>query len=111
MPPAVRCSGTMAVSEKRPKAAYVYMVRCTGGQLYTGWTTDPAARLRAHQSGRGAKYTRAWGAVAFAYVERCADRSAALRREYALKQLPKARKELLCAAWTAAGRPFAGEAE
>ena len=99
----------MAASEPsaRPKAAFVYMVRCTGGTLYTGWTSDPAARLRAHKSGKGAKYTRAKGAVAFAYVERCADRPAALRREYALKQLPKARKELLCRAWTAAGCPFA----
>ena len=74
----------------------------------TGWTTDPAARLRAHQSGRGAKYTRARGAGGFAYLELCADKRAALRREYALKQLPKAQKELLCAAWTAAGGPFSG---
>ena len=95
----------MAASEPLPKAAYVYMVRCGGGQLYTGWTTDPAARLRAHQSGRGAKYTRAHSAVALAYVERCADKSAALRREAALKKLPKVQKEVLCAAWAAACAP------
>lgn len=89
----------------------MYVVRCTDGTLYTGWTTDPAARLRAHQSGRGAKYTRARGAGGFAYVERCADKPAALRREAALKKLPKAQKERLCAAWAAAGRPFAGETE
>ena len=105
MPPAVRCSRTMAASDAAPKAAYVYMVRCAGGQLYTGWSTDPAARLRAHRSGKGAKYTRAHGAAALAYVERCADKPAALRREYALKHLPKAQKETLCAAWAAAGRP------
>ena len=93
----------MVASE--PKRAFVYMVRCTGGQLYTGWTSDPAARLRAHQRGRGAKYTRARGAGGFAYLELCADKRAALRREYALKQLPKAQKERLCAAWAAAGRP------
>lgn len=99
----------MAASDRtaRPKAAFVYMVRCAGGQLYTGWTNDPAARLRAHRSGRGARYTRAHGAEGFAYLERCADRCAALRREDALKKLPKAQKELLCAAWQAAGRPFA----
>ena len=98
----------MAASEPcaRPKPAFVYMVRCTGGTLYTGWTTDPAARLCAHQSGRGAKYTRARGAGGFAYLELCADKRAALRREYALKQLPKAQKELLCRAWSAAGGPF-----
>lgn len=102
----------MAASDAaRPKAAFVYMVRCTDGTLYTGWSTDPAARLRAHQSGKGARYTRAKGAAALAYVEKCADRRAAMRREYALKQLPKAQKERLCAAWAAAGRPFAGETE
>ena len=69
-----------------PDAAYVYMVRCTGGQLYTGWTNHPAARLKAHQSGKGARYTRAHGAVGFAYLERCADKRAALRREAALKK-------------------------
>ena len=43
----------MAASEHpaRPKPAFVYMVRCTGGQLYTGWTNAPAARLQAHKSG------------------------------------------------------------
>ena len=59
----------MAASDRtaRPKAAFVYMVRCTGGQLYTGWTNDPAARLRAHRSGKGARYTRAHGAEGFAW--------------------------------------------
>ena len=100
----------MAASEHpaRPKPAFVYMVRCTGGQLYTGWTNAPAARLQAHKSGRGARYTRARGAAAFAYVERCADKRSALRREAALKKLPKAQKELLCRAWSAAGGPFFG---
>ena len=99
----------MAASEPcaRPKPAFVYMVRCTDGTLYTGWTTAPAARLQVHKSGRGARYTRAHGADGFAYLERCADRCAALRREAALKKLPKAQKELLCTAWQAAGRPFA----
>ena len=97
----------MAASDRtaRPKAAFVYMVRCTGGQLYTGWTNDPAARLRAHRNGRGASYTRAHGAEGFAYIERCADKRAALRREAALKKLSKAEKEILCAAWRAAGCP------
>ena len=72
-----------------------------------GDDSNTAARLRAHRSGRGARYTRAHGAEGFAYLERCADRCAALRREAALKKLPKAQKELLCTAWQAAGRPFA----
>ena len=84
----------MAASDRtaRPKAAFVYMVRCTGGQLYTGWTNDPAARLRAQRSGRGARYTRAHGAEGFAYLERCADRCAALRREAALKKAAQGAK-------------------
>ena len=51
----------MAASEHpaRPKPAFVYMVRCTGGQRYTGWTNAPAARLQAHKSDTGARYTRA----------------------------------------------------
>ena len=75
--------------------------------VQTCWGKRTAARLRAHRSGRGARYTRAHGAEGFAYLERCADRCAALRREAALKKLPKAQKELLCTAWQAAGRPFA----
>ena len=71
-------AGTEQETEER---AYVYMVRCAGGQLYTGWTNDPGARLHAHKTGRGAKATRAMGAERFAYLERCVDRSAALRRE------------------------------
>ena len=85
--------------------AYVYMLRCAGGQLYSGWTKDPAARLHAHKTGRGAKATRGFHAVALAYLERCPDKPAALRREAALKKLPKAEKEALCAAWTAQARP------
>lgn len=88
-----------------PERAYVYMVRCAGGQLYTGWTNDPAARLHAHKSGKGAKCTRALGAQRFAYLEQCADKSAALRREAALKKLPKAQKEALCAAWAQQSLP------
>ena len=49
----------MAETEHSPAPAYVYMVRCAGGQLYTGWTNDPAARLHAHKSGKAATATRA----------------------------------------------------
>lgn len=85
--------------------AFVYMVRCAGGQLYTGWTNDPVRRLHAHKTGKGAKCTRALGAKRFAYLERCADKSEALRREAALKKLPKAKKEALCADWAAQNLP------
>ena len=71
----------MSGGAEHEERAYVYMVRCAGGQLYTGWTNDPGARLHAHKTGKGAKATRAMGAQRFAYLERCADKSDALRRE------------------------------
>lgn len=86
-------------------AAYAYMVRCAGGQLYSGWTNDPAARLYAHKTGKGAKSTRALHAKSLAYLERCPDKSAALRREAQLKRMTKAQKEALCAAWAERTRP------
>ena len=91
----------MSGEAEKTERAYVYMVRCAGGQRYTGWTNDPASRLHAHKSGKGAKCTRALGAQRFAYLERCTDKSAALRREAALKKLPKPEKEALAAQWTA----------
>ena len=84
---------------------YVYMVRCEGGALYTGWTNDLLRRLAAHQSGKGAKYTRAFGAASLAWAEALPDKSAALRREAALKKLPKVRKEALAAGWQKGDTP------
>ena len=95
----------MSGEAEHEERAYVYMVRCAGGQLYTGWTNDPGARLHAHKTGKGAKATRAMGAKRFAYLERCADRSDALRREAALKKLSKAKKEALCAEWEGKNLP------
>ena len=95
----------MSGEAEKTERAYVYMVRCAGGQLYTGWTNDPASRLHAHKSGKGAKCTRALGAQRFAYLERCTDKSAALRREAALKKLTKAQKETLCAEWAEKNLP------
>lgn len=82
-----------------PPPAYAYMVRCADGSLYSGWTNDLARRLRAHKTGRGAKYTRARGGAQLAYAERCENKSAAMRREAALKTLTKAEKERLAAEW------------
>ena len=63
---------------------WVYMLECGDGSLYTGWTNDLARRLAAHQSGRGAKYTRGRAPVRLVYAEQCTDKSAALRREAAV---------------------------
>ena len=67
-------------------AWYVYMLRCGDGSLYTGSTTDVARRLREHQNGTGAKYTRTRPPVTLAYTEEAPDRSAAQRREAAIKK-------------------------
>lgn len=71
----------------------VYILRCGDGSLYTGCTTDVERRLKEHQSGKGAKYTRSHGPVSLAYQEEVEDRSAALRREAAIKKLSRAEKE------------------
>ena len=71
---------------------YVYMLRCGDGSLYTGSTTDVDRRLREHQNGTGARYTRSRLPVILAYVEEAPDRSAAQRREAAIKKLPRAQK-------------------
>lgn len=70
----------------------VYILRCGDGTLYTGATCDLPRRLKAHQSGRGAKYTRSRLPVTLAYQEPAADKSAALRREIVLKRLTRLEK-------------------
>jgi len=71
---------------------WLYILRCGDGTLYTGITDDIERRLTAHRSGKGAKYTRGRGPLKLVYREECADRSAALRREWAVKQLTRAEK-------------------
>ena len=73
-------------------AWYVYMLRCGDGSLYTGSTTDVERRLREHQGGTGARYTRSRPPVTLAYTEEAPDRSAAQRREAAIKKLTRAQK-------------------
>jgi len=74
---------------------HVYVARCGDGTLYTGITTDPARREAAHNAGRGAGYTRTRRPVRLVHLETAADRSAALRRELAIKRLPRRLKEQL----------------
>ena len=76
---------------------FVYMVRCADGTLYTGLARDPGKRVDVHNSGKGAKYTRARLPVSLVYFEPCDTLSAALRRERQLKPLRRARKEALIA--------------
>ena len=75
--------------------AYVYMVRCADGTLYTGWTTDVPRRVAEHNAGRGAAYTRQRGPVTLVYSEAQPSRSAALRREEQIKRRGRGYKEQL----------------
>lgn len=77
---------------------YVYMLRCKDDTLYTGISDDVDRRVRQHNAGKGAKYTRGRGPVTEVYREVCADKSAALKREHAIKALPRQKKLALIAA-------------
>jgi len=69
-----------------------YMLRCADDTLYTGITKDPAKRLAAHNTGTAAKYTRTRLPAVLVFVERCADKSAALKRELEIKSLSRSGK-------------------
>ncbi len=73
-------------------AWFVYMLRCRDGSLYTGYTDDIERRLSVHQSGKGAKYTRSRLPVELVYQECLPDKSAALKREAAIKKLSRQQK-------------------
>lgn len=68
---------------------YVYILKCADNTLYTGWTTDLDNRLKVHNSGKGAKYTRGRTPVELLYHESFEDKSSALKREYEIKQLKR----------------------
>ena len=78
----------------------VYILECKDKTLYTGITDDFDRRFAAHNTGKGAKYTRGRGPLNLRYIEVCPDRSAALRREFAIKQLTRKEKIALCEAGT-----------
>lgn len=75
----------------------VYLIRCSGGQLYTGITTDVERRLSEHKSGKGAKFLRGKAPLELAFAQPVGSRSAALKTEAAIKKLSKAAKEALIA--------------
>ena len=73
-------------------AFYCYILECSDGTFYTGWSTDPERRLREHNSGAGARYTRSRRPVRLVYLEELPDKSSALKRERAIKALPRLKK-------------------
>jgi putative endonuclease len=71
---------------------YVYIVECKDGTLYTGWTTDIEKRIKQHNCGKGAKYTRSRYPVTLKYCAECITREEAQKKEYAIKQLHREQK-------------------
>ena len=72
-----------------------YILRCGDGRLYTGWTNDIEKRLKDHQDGKGARFTKGRGPITLEYVEQLPTKSDALKREAAIKKLSKIKKEEL----------------
>ena len=74
---------------------YTYILKCSDNTLYTGWTTDPKKRLKTHNQGKGAKYTRSRLPVTLVYYELHTTKEEAMSREAALTKLSRPQKERL----------------
>ena len=71
---------------------YTYIVTCSDGTLYTGWTNNIEKRMRCHNSGKGAKYTKPRLPVTLSYYEEFETKEEAMRREYEVKQMTRQKK-------------------
>ena len=74
---------------------YTYILECKDGTYYTGWTNNLEKRLKDHNEGRGAKYTKARLPVFLIYYEEFQTKEEAMRREYAIKHMTRSDKEKL----------------
>lgn len=74
---------------------YCYIVECADGTLYTGWTTDPDRRVKIHNQGLGARYTRMRRPVKLVHVETLPDKVSAMNRERAIKRMTRSQKQKL----------------
>lgn len=71
---------------------YTYILRCSDGSLYTGWTNNLEGRIKMHNSGKGAKYTRSRGPVELVYFEEFLTKNEAMGREAAIKKMKRSEK-------------------
>lgn len=71
---------------------YTYILKCSDGSLYTGWTNDLDRRINDHNAGKGAKYTKARRPVELVYYETFSTKEEAMKREYAIKQMTRRMK-------------------
>ncbi len=74
---------------------FCYIVECSDGTYYTGWTIDPERRIKTHNAGRGARYTRARRPVKLVYLEPQPDKVSAMKRERAIKAMTRLQKQKL----------------
>lgn len=74
---------------------YTYILRCNDDTLYTGWTNNLEKRIKDHNDGKGAKYTKTRRPVELVYYEKFETKEEAMKREYAIKQLTRSKKLLL----------------
>lgn len=72
---------------------FTYMVECSDGTLYTGWTTEVKKRVEAHNAGKGAKYTKSRRPVRLVYYEEFKTKQEAMRREYEIKHFSREKKK------------------
>ena len=71
---------------------YTYILECKDGTLYTGWTNNLEKRVKDHNEGKGAKYTKARRPVTLVYYEEFESKEEAMKREYAIKQMSRSEK-------------------
>lgn len=71
---------------------YTYIVQCSDGSLYTGWTNDLEKRIKAHNAGKGAKYTKSRRPVVLAYYEEFSTKEEAMHREWEIKRMSRQQK-------------------
>jgi putative endonuclease len=71
---------------------FVYIIQCADDTLYTGWAVDVTARVKVHNAGRGARYTKTRRPVSLLYSEELPTRADAMRRERQIKKLPRLKK-------------------
>ena len=76
-------------------SCYCYILECADGTYYTGWTTDPERRVKQHNKGIGARYTKTRRPVKLVYLEEQPDKITALKRELAIKKLMRVQKSKL----------------
>ncbi|MCI9416825.1 MAG: GIY-YIG nuclease family protein [Eubacterium sp.] len=80
---------------KQTDVSYTYIVECSDGTFYTGWTNDIKRRILVHNAKKGAKYTRSRTPVKLVYLEKSDTREQAMRREAQIKRLSRHQKEQL----------------